>query len=157
MLILRKIKELKGYRFFQNFKWDESGCKLFNQNNLIYGWNGSGKTTLCDFSKLCIFYMISRNILTIYLSLATMLIHLSICYSYETYYTFVNIPFVCLHALKFFQLPPDPLFIKVGRKVYLINNNFMLNSTIQEGWCCCYYRPLRITPQAIFLPALPAG
>ena len=99
MLILRKIKELKGYRFFQNFKWDESGCKLFNQNNLIYGWNGSGKTTLCDFSKLCIFYMISRNILTIYLSLATMLIHLSICYSYETYYTFVNIPFVFLHAL----------------------------------------------------------
>ena len=28
MLILRKIKELKGYRFFQNFKWDESGCDL---------------------------------------------------------------------------------------------------------------------------------
>lgn len=51
MLVLRKIKELKGYRFFQNFKWDESGCKLFNQNNLIYGWNGSGKTTLCDFFK----------------------------------------------------------------------------------------------------------
>ena len=51
MLVLRKIKELKGYRFFQNFKWDESGCKLFDQNNLIYGWNGSGKTTLCDFFK----------------------------------------------------------------------------------------------------------
>lgn len=51
MLALRKIKELKGYRFFQNFKWDESACKLFNQNNLIYGWNGSGKTTLCDFFK----------------------------------------------------------------------------------------------------------
>lgn len=51
MLILRKIKEIKGYRFFQNFKWDESGCKLFDQNNFIYGWNGSGKTTLCDFFK----------------------------------------------------------------------------------------------------------
>lgn len=51
MLVLRKIKELKGYRFFQNFKWDESGCKLFDQINLIYGWNGSGKTTLCDFFK----------------------------------------------------------------------------------------------------------
>ena len=51
MLALRKIKELKGYRFFQNFKWDESACKLFTQNNLIYGWNGSGKTTLCDFLK----------------------------------------------------------------------------------------------------------
>ena len=51
MLALRKIKELKGYRFFQNYRWDESGCKLFAQNNLIYGWNGSGKTTLCDFFK----------------------------------------------------------------------------------------------------------
>jgi wobble nucleotide-excising tRNase len=51
MLALRKIKELKGYRFFQNFKWDESTCRLFEQNNLIYGWNGSGKTTLCDFFK----------------------------------------------------------------------------------------------------------
>lgn len=51
MLVLRKIKELKGYRFFQDFKWDESGCKLFDRNNLIYGWNGSGKTTLCDFFK----------------------------------------------------------------------------------------------------------
>lgn len=51
MLVLRKIRELKEYRFFQNFKWDESGCKLFDQNNLIYGWNGSGKTTLCDFFK----------------------------------------------------------------------------------------------------------
>ena len=51
MYKLRKIKELKGYRFFQEFKWDESNCALFNQNNLIYGWNGSGKTTLCDFFK----------------------------------------------------------------------------------------------------------
>ena len=51
MLALRKIKELKNYRFFQNYKWDESGCKLFNGNNLFYGWNGSGKTTLCDFFK----------------------------------------------------------------------------------------------------------
>lgn len=51
MISLRKIKELKGYRFFQDFKWDESDCKLFAQNNLIYGWNGSGKTTLCDFFK----------------------------------------------------------------------------------------------------------
>lgn len=51
MYRLRKIKELKGYRFFQNFKWDENNCSLFNQNNLIYGWNGSGKTTLCDFFR----------------------------------------------------------------------------------------------------------
>ena len=51
MLILRKIKEIKGYRFFRDYKWDESACRLFEQNNLIYGWNGSGKTTLCDFFK----------------------------------------------------------------------------------------------------------
>jgi len=51
MLYLRKIKELKGYRFFQDYRWDENSCKLFAQNNLIYGWNGSGKTTLCDFFK----------------------------------------------------------------------------------------------------------
>lgn len=51
MYRLRKIKELKGYRFFQDFKWDESNCSLFNQNNIVYGWNGSGKTTLCDFFK----------------------------------------------------------------------------------------------------------
>lgn len=51
MYSLRKIKELKEYRFFQNYKWNESDCKLFTQNNLIYGWNGSGKTTLCDFFK----------------------------------------------------------------------------------------------------------
>ena len=51
MYQLRKIKELNGYRFFQRFKWDESNCKLFAENNIIYGWNGSGKTTLCDFLK----------------------------------------------------------------------------------------------------------
>lgn len=51
MYRLRKIKELSGYRFFQNFKWDENNCSLFKQNNLIYGWNGSGKTTLCDFFR----------------------------------------------------------------------------------------------------------
>lgn len=51
MFSLRKIKELKGYRFFQDYKWDENACKLFDKNNLIYGWNGSGKTTLCDFFK----------------------------------------------------------------------------------------------------------
>lgn len=51
MYQLRKIKELNGYRFFQEFRWDENNCTLFNQNNLIYGWNGSGKTTLCDFFK----------------------------------------------------------------------------------------------------------
>lgn len=49
MYALRKIKELKGYRFFQDFHWNENGCDLFAQNNIIYGWNGSGKTTLCDF------------------------------------------------------------------------------------------------------------
>lgn len=51
MYRLRKIKELKGYRFFQDFKWNEDNCTLFNQYNIIYGWNGSGKTTLCDFFK----------------------------------------------------------------------------------------------------------
>ena len=51
MFFLHKIKELKGYRFFHDYKWDESCCSLFAQNNLIYGWNGSGKTTLCDFFK----------------------------------------------------------------------------------------------------------
>lgn len=51
MFSLRKIKELKKYRFFQDYKWDENACKLFDKNNLIYGWNGSGKTTLCDFFK----------------------------------------------------------------------------------------------------------
>lgn len=35
MFYLRKIKELKGYCFFQNYKWDESACKLFEQNNLM--------------------------------------------------------------------------------------------------------------------------
>ena len=29
MYSLRKIKELKKYRFFQNYKWDEADCKLF--------------------------------------------------------------------------------------------------------------------------------
>lgn len=51
MLSLFKIKEINGYRFFNQFKWDEHNCKPFVQNNLIYGWNGSGKTTLCDFFK----------------------------------------------------------------------------------------------------------
>lgn len=51
MYKLLKVKELTGYRFFQNYKWDESDCPLFNTNNIIYGWNGSGKTTLCDFLK----------------------------------------------------------------------------------------------------------
>lgn len=51
MYSLRKIKELKKYRFFQNYKWDEADCKLFKKYNLIYGWNGCGKTTLCDFYR----------------------------------------------------------------------------------------------------------
>ncbi len=51
MYRLCKIREIKGYRFFQDFTWDEGRCDLFGQNNLIYGWNGSGKTTLCDFLK----------------------------------------------------------------------------------------------------------
>ena len=51
MFSLRKINELRGYRFYQDFKWDESNCKLFEKNNIIYGWNGSGKTTICDFFK----------------------------------------------------------------------------------------------------------
>jgi len=48
---LIKIKELSGYRFFQDFKWDEGNCALFSRYNIVYGWNGSGKTTLCDFLK----------------------------------------------------------------------------------------------------------
>lgn len=51
MYSLRKIRELKNYRFFQNFKWDENDCSLFEKFNLIYGWNGCGKTTLCDFYR----------------------------------------------------------------------------------------------------------
>ena len=51
MYSLRKIKELKKYRFFQNYRWDEADCKLFKKYNLIYGWNGCGKTTLCDFYR----------------------------------------------------------------------------------------------------------
>ncbi len=30
MYSIRKIKELKNYRFFQNYKWDEGNCKFFN-------------------------------------------------------------------------------------------------------------------------------
>ena len=51
MISLLKIKEINGYRFFNQFRWDEQKCKPFVENNLIYGWNGSGKTTLCDFFK----------------------------------------------------------------------------------------------------------
>lgn len=51
MYKLIKLKELKDYRFFQNFKWDEDRCALFSRYNIIYGWNGTGKTTLCDFLK----------------------------------------------------------------------------------------------------------
>lgn len=51
MLSLFKIKEINGYRFFNQFRWDEQNCKPFTQNNIIYGWNGSGKTTLCDFFR----------------------------------------------------------------------------------------------------------
>lgn len=51
MYRLLKIKELKSYRFFQDYKWDEDNCKLFSRYNIIYGWNGSGKTTLCDFLR----------------------------------------------------------------------------------------------------------
>lgn len=51
MYKLVKLKELSGYRFFQNFKWDEESCKLFTRYNIIYGWNGTGKTTLCDFFR----------------------------------------------------------------------------------------------------------
>lgn len=48
---LSKIKEIKSFRFFQDYKWNEDNCALFNRYNLIYGWNGCGKTTLCDFFK----------------------------------------------------------------------------------------------------------
>ena len=37
MYSLRKIKELKNYRFFKDYKWDEDDCKLFKKYNLIYG------------------------------------------------------------------------------------------------------------------------
>lgn len=48
---LIKISGLSGFRFFNDFKWDEDNCKLFERYNIVYGWNGSGKTTLCDFFR----------------------------------------------------------------------------------------------------------
>lgn len=51
MFSLTKIKLLKNFRFFQDYKWDENGLSLFQKYNIFYGWNGSGKSTLCDFLK----------------------------------------------------------------------------------------------------------
>ncbi len=43
--MIDKIKSIKDYRSFRDFKWDSS-LKGFKEFNLIYGWNGSGKSTL---------------------------------------------------------------------------------------------------------------
>lgn len=44
-MLLRKIKEIKGYRIFSDFTWPETLLN-FEKFNLIYGMNGSGKTTI---------------------------------------------------------------------------------------------------------------
>ena len=49
-----KICELKNFRVFKNFSWENQ--TPFGKTNLIYGWNYSGKTTL---SRL--FQMIERE------------------------------------------------------------------------------------------------
>jgi hypothetical protein len=51
-MMLRSIKEIKGYRIFSDFTWPDD-LHRFEKFNLIYGLNGSGKTTLTTiFSNL---------------------------------------------------------------------------------------------------------
>lgn len=47
MNYLRRIKHIKDYRVFRNFKWS-SDLNAFSKVNVIYGWNGSGKTTFSN-------------------------------------------------------------------------------------------------------------
>lgn len=45
--MITKIKEIKDFGIYKDFKWNEiNGLKSFNKKNIIYGWNYSGKTTL---------------------------------------------------------------------------------------------------------------
>ena len=42
-----KIKEIKDFGIYKDYKWNEiDELKPFNKKNIIYGWNYSGKTTL---------------------------------------------------------------------------------------------------------------
>lgn len=61
MYRLRKITELKDFRFFRDYKWDENNCRLFDRNNIVYGWNGSGKTSLCDLFRELEIGQLSNN------------------------------------------------------------------------------------------------
>ena len=47
MFQIRKLSEIKNYRAYKDFKWDES-LLLFGRNNLFFGWNASGKSSLAD-------------------------------------------------------------------------------------------------------------
>lgn len=47
MFQIRKLSEIKNYRAYKDFKWDES-VLLFGKNNLFFGWNASGKSSLAD-------------------------------------------------------------------------------------------------------------
>lgn len=45
---LARIKSIDNFRFFKNYRWNNS-LKPFEKYNIIYGWNGCGKSTLSDF------------------------------------------------------------------------------------------------------------
>ena len=47
MYQIRKLAEIKNYRAYESFVWDES-VKLFDKNNIIFGWNASGKSSIAD-------------------------------------------------------------------------------------------------------------
>ncbi len=47
MYQIRKLSEIKNYRAYENFVWDES-VKLFDKYNIIFGWNASGKSSIAD-------------------------------------------------------------------------------------------------------------
>ena len=45
--MITKIKEIKDFGIYKDFKWNEiDRLNPFNKKNIIYGWNYSGKTTL---------------------------------------------------------------------------------------------------------------
>lgn len=55
MYQLRKLSEIKNYRAYANFKWDES-VDCFGKTNLIFGWNASGKSSIAD-----LLFLLSSN------------------------------------------------------------------------------------------------